>query len=117
MNIGIVRMRVRDGLVPMRMDVRLAAVPFEVMLMPVMLVVRMRMGMGQRLVRMPVLVPLGEVQPDAAAHERRSDPERRPCGFAESSDGDSCANERRGREVSSGACRPQATQREDEQNK
>jgi len=75
MDVGIVRVRMLLWRVVMRMAVRLSSVPLEVVLVPVMLVVRMRMLVVLRLVAMPVLVALREMQPHAKRHERARDPE------------------------------------------
>ena len=66
--------------VPMR--VRLGALPFEVVLMLVVAVMRMAMGVCQRLMQMFVIMLLGQVQPDPQGHETASQPERRRGGFA-----------------------------------
>lgn len=50
MNIGIVRVLVRECLVPVQMDVRFFALPGELALMLMMLIVAVRMGMHERLV-------------------------------------------------------------------
>jgi hypothetical protein len=64
-DVRIVRMLVRQRFMPMRMGVRFIAIPGKFVPMPVMLVVLMAMGMLQRLVRMPMLMPFADMQPDA----------------------------------------------------
>jgi hypothetical protein len=75
-DVRIVRVPVRQRRVPVRMHVRLAAIPGEVVRVLVVLVVTVRMRMLEKLVRMLVFVPLAHVQPDARAHEKGSDPEQ-----------------------------------------
>lgn len=69
------RMRVRNRCMPMRMAVRLFAVPCEVVLMLMMRVVPMPMRVIQRVMRVRMLVPFADMQPDAQRHERGGDPE------------------------------------------
>ena len=52
MDVGEMRMRVRQRLVRMRMRVRLGAVPREIVRVPMMLVVLVRVIMDQSFVRM-----------------------------------------------------------------
>ena len=75
MQVGIVRVPVRHRRMGMRMDVRLAAVPREVVRVAMVRVVRVRVRMLQRIVAMRVRVALAQMQPDAERHERRRDPE------------------------------------------
>lgn len=77
MDVGVVGMLVRQHLVPMRMHVRFGAVPREIVLMPVMIVVVMLMRVRERFVCVLVLVPLAHVQPDAQPHQRSGGPEER----------------------------------------
>lgn len=58
-------MLVRQRFMPMRMGVRFIAIPGKFVRMPVMLVVAVAMRMLQRLVRMPMLMPFADMQPDA----------------------------------------------------
>ncbi len=75
--IGVMRVRVDQRLVAMPMCMRFAAVPLERMLVPVMRIVHVLVIVLHRLVRMLVLVPLGEMQPHAEPHQRCSSPKRR----------------------------------------
>jgi hypothetical protein len=59
------------------MAVRLAAVPGEIMFVLMMFIVHVGMGMLDRPVDVPVLVPLGGMEPYANRHQRRGDPEQR----------------------------------------
>jgi len=74
MQVGKVRMRVRQRRVPVRMDVRLAAVPRKVVHVPVMLVMRMRMRVIRGRMDVTMRMPFGEMQRNARGHQ----PERRP---------------------------------------
>ena len=65
MQIRIVWMPVHEPRVPVLVRVRLAAVPPEVVLMLVMLVVHVGVVVRHRLVHMRVLVALGRMQPHA----------------------------------------------------
>lgn len=65
-----VRVPVRQDPMPMRVHVRLAPVPRKVMLVLVVRVVSMRMRVFERLMRVVVLVPFANMQPDANAHQR-----------------------------------------------
>lgn len=69
MDIGEVTMAVRHRQVPVVMTVRLVASPAGVMWVLVMLVVTMAVGVLQVVVSMLMAVLLGEVQPDADAHQ------------------------------------------------
>jgi len=60
-----VRVAVHHGPMPVRVRMRFPAVPLELMVVVVMLVVRVAVGVVQRLVGMRVLVPLAHVQPYA----------------------------------------------------
>jgi len=71
MQVRVVRVSVGDRGMPVRVRVRLGAVPRKVVVVPVMLVVHVPVRMLQRFVRVRVLVPLGQVQPHAGAHQRR----------------------------------------------
>ena len=75
--VGVVRMRVRQRLVPVRMHVRLVAVPGEGMLVPVVFVVHVSVIVRHRFVRVFVHVALGEVQPHTEGHQSARDPEER----------------------------------------
>ena len=82
MNVREVGVLVGHHSVRMPMRVRLGALPFEVVLMLVVAVMRMVMRMGQRLMQMFVIMLLGQVQPDPQGHKTTSQPERRRGGFA-----------------------------------
>ena len=65
MDVRVVRMLVRDRRVLVLMHMRLMPVPLEVVHMPVVLVMNMGMAVLHGLMRMLVLVPLGQMQPDS----------------------------------------------------
>lgn len=56
--------------VMMQMQMRLGALPWEVMSVPVVQVVSVRMAVRCRCVRMLVVVTFGEMYPDANTHEK-----------------------------------------------
>ena len=97
-DVGKVRMLVRDGRMRVPVRVRRLAVPVQVMrmLMLVMRVVAVAMRVGQRLMRMQVIVLLGQVQPHSQRHEAASQPERRCGRFAQQAKCKRGTNERRG---------------------
>ena len=70
MDVRKVRMSVDERVVLMNMSVRLDPVPRKVMAMPVMFVVPMRVLVRHCLVRVHVLVPLGEMKVDTQRHQR-----------------------------------------------
>ena len=74
MNVGGVRMLVRHRSVLVFMRMRFLHVPHEVVLMLVMLVVYMGMGVFHWLVRVFMLVPLGQMQPHPQRHKGTSCP-------------------------------------------
>lgn len=61
MNIRIVRMLVRDGFVPMSMRMRLSAIPVDLMVMLVMLIMRVSVRVFEQLVRVFMIVRFGQV--------------------------------------------------------
>ena len=75
--VGIVGVAVHQARVAMRMAVGLAAVKTEIVFVLMMLIVHVDMGMFERPVDVPVLVPLGDMKPYAERHQRRGDPEQR----------------------------------------
>ena len=68
MQIGKVRVRMRERCMMMGMGVRLAAVPGKIVRVLVMRVVHMSVVMIERLVHVRVFVPFAHVQPDARRH-------------------------------------------------
>ena len=62
-DVGVVRVRVHDVLVPMRVGMRLPTRILWTVRVLVVLVVHVQMGMSDRLVDVRVLVALREVQP------------------------------------------------------
>ena len=116
MQVRVMRMRVHEPRMPVRMRVRFGPIPGEIVLVPVVLVVDMRMSMFERLVRMLVLVALGKVQPDAEPHQAGGDP-KQGCGLlAKQRQRERCTEERRDREVRARTRRAEIPQRHDEQN-
>ena len=69
--VRVVGVRVGHRLVPVRVAVRLAGRVAGGVFVPVVFVVDVAVVMLHRLVPVFVFVPLGEVKPDAHAHERR----------------------------------------------
>ena len=70
------RMHVHQHPVFVPVFMRLTGVRFSGMRMLVMLVMDMRMGMFERVMPVLVLMMLGQVQPDAPAHQPGRQPER-----------------------------------------
>ena len=77
MQVGIVRVAVHQAPVAVRMTVGLAVVQTEIVFVLMMLIVHVDMGMLNRSVDVPVLVPLGDMEPYAERHQGRGDPEQR----------------------------------------
>ena len=75
MNVRVVRMLVRQHLMPVGMRVRLSGVPGKGMRVLVVLVMRMPVAVLQRLMTVFVFMPLANVQPDADGHQRSGYPE------------------------------------------
>ena len=75
MDVRHVGMTVCDRVVLMRMDMRLLSIPREIVLMPVVLVMCMRVRVGHRFMDMHMLVFLGEMQPDSRSHQCPCHPE------------------------------------------
>ena len=73
--VGVMRMRMHERCVVVRMGVRFAAIPFEIVRMLMVRVVDMQVRVVHRLVRVGVFVVLGDVQPHTERHERPRDPE------------------------------------------
>ena len=68
-HVGIVGMCMHQRCMNVLVSVRLAAVPREIVRMPVMLVVRMGMRVFLLLVRVQMPVLLGKVEPDTRCHQ------------------------------------------------
>src|SRR5882672_10718974 len=83
MDVRIMLMAVRHGDVAVRVGMRLGAVPGEIVLVAMVLVVCVRVLVLQDLVPVRVPVALGEVQRDAGGDQRRSGPEERIGRLAE----------------------------------
>ena len=75
-NVWVVRVLVREHLVLMGVDVRLPAIPWKVMRVQVVRVVRVTVSVGQWLMRMVVLMAFLDVQPHTEGHQRCSGPEK-----------------------------------------
>jgi hypothetical protein len=76
MQVRVVWMTVDEPGVSMAMCMRLFAVPRLMVLVLVVLVVHVNMVVLERLMRMPMLVALAHVQPNAEGHEHRGSPEK-----------------------------------------
>src|SRR5882672_9372713 len=105
MDVRIVLMAVGHGNVVVRVRVGLAAVPGEVVLVAVVLVVGVRMLVCERLVAVRVAMALEDMQRDTARDERRGDPESRIRRLVEQGKRRGRADERRGREIGAGSRR------------
>ena len=77
MNIRIMRVRVDQRLMPVRMRVRYPSRVTRAMRMLMVFVVRMKMLVFRRLVLVLVPVHFAQVQPHPRAHEHRRNPEPR----------------------------------------
>ena len=112
-SVGVVRVVVAQRLVAMAVGVgrargRRPAISFVRML--VVRVVFVRVFVLQDFVRVPVFVPLAQVQPDANGHQRPGHQQRCGNGLAQAQNRHQCTEERCHAEVSPGACRTQVAQ-------
>jgi hypothetical protein len=78
MDVGIVGMSVAQHLVLMRVRMRLRPVPFEGVLVPVMLVMPVALSVCQRKVGVFVLMSFAHVQPHPNGHESGGGPKVGP---------------------------------------
>ena len=103
-NVGV---RMLDRLVPVRMRMRLASIPREIVRVTMMLVVDMGMGMRLDGMHVAVRMTLRNMQPDAERHQRTGEPQRGRERFMLHHQRIECAEERSDGEAGAGACRPQ----------
>ena len=103
MQVRIMPVAVAQAAMLMRVAVRLAPVPGKGMLVAMVLVMHMRMAVLELFVYMLVFVPLRKMQPDACGHQRGRAPEREGRRFRQDGQRDGCAEERRDREIGTGA--------------
>lgn len=101
--VGIVRVAVDEPRVPVPVRVRLARRIVGAVRVPVVLVMHVRVLVLHRLVHMLVLVPLGEMEPDAEAHEPAGGEQLQRQRLAEGGDREERPDERCRREVGAGA--------------
>ena len=116
MQVGKVRMDVGHRFVPVEVSVGFVHRIVGTVPVLVMRVVEMGVIVLYLFVGMPVLMALGQVQPDAERHRGRR--QRQPDGhrFAEEPKPDDRANERRRGEISPGPRRAEMAQRQHEQD-
>ena len=67
--VGVVRVPVRQRLVRVHVGVRLAGIEARLVPVAVVLVVPVAVGVRERFVAVLVLVALGQVQPDSGGHQ------------------------------------------------
>ena len=115
MDVGKVRVAMREGFVPMAMGMGFGAVPVEIVRVSMVVVMSMRMDVIDGIVQMLVLVLLGQVQPDAGRHQRRCRAELQCDGVTTHEDCQHRAEERSDREIRAGPGRPELPKRDDEQ--
>ena len=72
MHVGIVRMRMNERLMHVRMGVRLVSTPDEVVRVPVVLIVNVRVRVLLTFVRVQMVMSLADVQVDAGQHQAAS---------------------------------------------
>lgn len=95
MQVGKMRMLVPQSPMTMRVGVRFAASPGEIVQMAMVLVVTVRMRVFDRLVLVFVLMALGQMQPDAHRHQRTGRNQRPGNRIAEPEHRQTCAEKRR----------------------
>lgn len=101
-NVGVMRVAVDKGRVPVRMRVGLAGIDPGIVLMLVVFVVAVHMIVFERLVLVLVNVQFGQVQPEADTHQRGRAPECQARPLREHEHRDDCAGERRRRKIGAG---------------
>src|SRR4051812_36855162 len=112
--IGIVRMPVSQGGMPVLMSMRLPPIPCSGVRMLMVLVVHVLVAVDKGLVNMLVLVALADVQPDAERHEAGGNPEENGRLLVHQHQGECGAEERGDGKVSACARRSEVPQRHDE---
>ena len=95
---------------PVLMAVRLGAIPVEIVLVLVMHIVNVWVDVFEWLMRVLMLVTLGQMQPNSNAHQEGRDPERRGRGLVQQQDGDGGTDEGCRGEIGAGAGRAQIAQ-------
>lgn len=103
-------MRVGQTFVPVLMRMALARLEPRGMVVAMMLVMLVLVRVLEGLVRMPVRVPLGEMQPHAPRHQHRGDGESRRNGLVQQREAQRSAGERRGRKIGAGTRGTELTQ-------
>lgn len=111
MNVAVVNVRVMRVLVSergmvMQVSVWFSAIPLEIMLVLMMLVVLMSVTMHYFFVRMLMLMSFGKVQPHSARHQCTRQTEQQGRGFSKHQDRHGGTEEWCRREVSASACEP-----------
>jgi hypothetical protein len=114
--VGIVRVVVNEPRMAMSVCVRLGWRLIRTVDVLVMLVMHVRVLVLERLMNVLVLVSLGEVEPDAQAHECASDKEPQRHRLAEHWDCEERPDKGRGREIGAGSRCPQVPQRQHKQS-
>lgn len=77
-DVGVMRVRVHQRFMRMRVGVRRGTPPVERMGVLVMRIVAMPVAVLQRLVAMGMFMPLPDMQPDAQPHQHGGQPEPEP---------------------------------------
>ena len=113
MDVRVMRMRMPERLVAVRMHMRLGAVPLKIMLVPVMRIMAVGVRMRHGFMRVLMFVRFGQVQPDAGAHQRGGDPEDGTRMFAQHQQRNCRTNERRRREIRAGSRSAEMPQSQD----
>ena len=104
-NVGVVRMGVDQRLMDMRVGVRFAPVPREIVRMLMVLIVEMRMRVFLSVVSVQVGMVLSDVQPDSHCHQQACCNELPGYGLALQKNREYRPKERSNRKVRSGSCR------------
>lgn len=117
MNVGIVRVRVPERRVVMKMRVGFSTIPFEVVSVLMMRIMDVLVRVGQRIVDVWVLVRFCKVQPEPPNHQCACGPEDHARDFRKHDQRNRGADERRRRKISTGSRRPKVAQGEHKQDK
>ena len=114
MEIGVMRMPVPKGFMPVPVRMRLCRRPF--VNVAVMVVVDMGMLVLDRLMRVFMGMPLGQMKPDAERHQHAGEDELWRDRLMDEGDRDDSPKERREREIGAGPGAAEMAQRQDKQH-
>jgi hypothetical protein len=116
MDIGKMRMAVKQRLVTVLVGMRLFAQPIRLVRVPMVRIVDVHVVVRQRFVQMLVIVPFVQMEPDAESHQGCGDPEQYRDGLPEERYRDRGPDEWGSREIGAGARAAEMAQGDHEQH-